>query len=102
MVRVAASEDAHNLAVLLGLTGIFGLDVYATERRRAPLVAGVAALLLMLDTRQTLYVFAPAAFLLAWARGGRPLRRDLPLLASRSPASAPRAIASAQNLRAGW
>jgi hypothetical protein len=82
VVRVAASEDAHNLAVLLGLTGVLCLDAYAVGRRRALLVAGTAALLLMINTRQTLYVMAPCAFLMAWARGGRALIRDPALLAA--------------------
>jgi hypothetical protein len=76
LARIAASEDVHNLATLLSLLGLWGLDVYATERRRAGLVAAVAALLLMFDTRQTLYAVAPCAIGIALARGDRRLWRD--------------------------
>jgi hypothetical protein len=74
--RVAASEDAHTLAVLLGLVALWAVDVWAERRDRAALVAATAALILMVHTRQTLYVFVPCAYALALARGGRALWRD--------------------------
>lgn len=69
-MRVAASEDMHNLGLFLGLVGFLAMDVYAMNRRRFALVAAVLALGLMIHTRQTFYLFAPCAFLLGIARGG--------------------------------
>ncbi|MFN8641297.1 MAG: glycosyltransferase family 39 protein [Candidatus Binatia bacterium] len=76
LMRVAASEDMHNLALGLGLLAFIAIDVFAVTRRAAPLLAAVLALGLLVHTRQTFYVFAPGAFLLALARGGRGLWRS--------------------------
>lgn len=77
IVRVAVSEDAHTLALLLGWLAIVSLDVHARTRDRAALVAATLALLLMIHTRQTLYVFVPCAYALAWTRAGRAARLEL-------------------------
>lgn len=76
LMRVAASEDMHTVALGLGLLAFLAMDVFATTRRTAPLIAAVLALALLAHTRQTFYVFAPCAFLLGLARGGRGLLGD--------------------------
>ena len=63
LVRVAASEDAHTLGLVLGLAALLALDVFAQTRRLTALVAGSAALILVVHTRQTFYLWVP----LAWA-----------------------------------
>jgi hypothetical protein len=82
LARVAASEDAHNLAVLVGCVALVAIDSYAASGARAWLVAATAALVLMINTRQTLYLFVPAAFVLAIARGGVALLRRPEVIAS--------------------
>jgi hypothetical protein len=82
LVRVAASEDAHTLAVLLGWLAFLGFDLWAERRGLAALLGGTVALVLMINTRQTLYVFVPCAYGLALARGGRSLWRRPELAAS--------------------
>ncbi len=72
-VRVAGSEDMHNVGLCLALVALIAMDVFAVTRRTAPLAAAVLALCLLMHTRQTFYVLAPCAFLLGLARG----RRDL-------------------------
>lgn len=76
LARVAASEDVHTLAVLLGWIALWGMDGYARERRRAGLVVAVLALLLMINTWQTLYAWVPCAFLLGLGRAGRSFLAD--------------------------
>jgi hypothetical protein len=76
LARTAASEDAHNLAVLLGLVGMWGFHAYAGDRAKAPLAAAVCALLLMVDTRQTAFPLVLCALALSVARGGRSVLRD--------------------------
>ncbi len=75
-VRVAASEDMHNLGLLLGLIGFIAMDIFAVSRRASALVAVVLALGLMVHTRQTFHIFAPCVFLLGLARGGRALLKS--------------------------
>jgi hypothetical protein len=70
-MRIAGSEDMHNVGLLLGLVALIAMDVFATTRRTAPLIAATLALCLLVHTRQTFHVFAPCAFLLGVARGGR-------------------------------
>jgi hypothetical protein len=82
MVRVAASEDAHNLAVLLGWIALFGLDVYAESKKRLWLLVATLAIVAMIHTRQTLYPLVPCLYGLALARGGRGLWRRGEFLAS--------------------
>lgn len=77
LVRVAASEDAHNLAVLFGWAALLAMDVYATARDRAALAAAVMATALMVLTRQTLYLWAFAVVGMAVARGGWAILRRL-------------------------
>lgn len=72
-MRVAASEDMHNVGLLLSLVALVAMDVFAVRRRGAALVAATLALGLLIHTRQTYYVVVPAAFVLALARGGRDL-----------------------------
>jgi hypothetical protein len=74
-MRVAGSEDMHNVGLLLALVALVGMDVFAVTRRAAPLAAAVLALCLLIHTRQTFYVVAPCAFLLGLARGGPDLLR---------------------------
>jgi hypothetical protein len=75
-MRVAASEDMHNLGLFLGLLAFVAIDVFAETRRTLALVAAAIALCLMIHTRQTFHVFAPCAFLLGLARGGRGILRN--------------------------
>jgi len=75
-MRVAASEDMHNVGLLLGLLAWIAMDVFAVTRRTLALVAAVIALCLMMHTRQTFHVFVPCVFLLGLARGGRDLLRS--------------------------
>lgn len=75
-MRVAASEDMHNMGLFLGLVGFIAMDVFAVTRRTAALIAAVLAVCLMVHTRQTFYVFAPCVFLLGLARGGRNLLKS--------------------------
>lgn len=77
MMRVAASEDMHNVGLLLGLVALLTMDQYATHRRIASLLASVIALGLLMHTRQTFYLFAPFAFVIALFRAGPRLLRDL-------------------------
>ncbi len=69
-MRVAASEDIHNLGLFLGLVGFIAMDVYAVTRRILALAGVVLALGLMVHTRQTFHIFAPCVFLLGLVRGG--------------------------------
>ncbi len=75
-MRVAASEDLHNLGLCLGLVAFIAMDVYAVTRRLLALAAVVLALGLMVHTRQTFYVFAPSVFLMGLARGGGVMLKD--------------------------
>jgi len=75
-MRVAASEEMHNVGLLLGLLAFIAMDVFAVTRRTLALVAAVLALGLMMNTRQTFHVFVPCVFLLGLARGGRGLLRS--------------------------
>lgn len=75
LIRVASSEDVHGLAVLFGWTSLVAIDVYATTRDRAALTTGVLAAVLMVFTRQTLYVWALAVVGMAIARGGWAIAR---------------------------
>jgi hypothetical protein len=68
LLRVAASEDAHNLALLLGVVALLAMDVHLVTRQRWALVAATCALVLMVNTRQTLYLFVPLIYLLALCR----------------------------------
>ena len=70
LIRVASSEDVHGLAVLFGWVSLVAIDVYATARDRAALATGVLAAVLMVFTRQTLYVWALAVVGMAIARSG--------------------------------
>jgi hypothetical protein len=69
-MRVAASEDMHNMGLCLGLVAFIAMDVFAATRRTLALLAAVLALVLMVHTRQTFFLFAPCVFLLGLARGG--------------------------------
>lgn len=75
-MRVAGSEDMHNLGLLLALVALVAMDVFAVRRRIPALVAATLALVLLIHTRQTFYVFAPCAFVLGVARGGRDLLKS--------------------------
>lgn len=75
-MRVAGSEDMHNVGLLLALVALIAMDVFAVRRRATALVAATLALCLLINTRQTFYVFAPCAFLLGVARGGRDLLKS--------------------------
>ncbi len=68
LLRVAASEDAHTLALLLAWTAVVALDKWAESRRAADLTLAVAALILVIHTRQTFYGWIPIPFALAIAR----------------------------------
>ena len=68
VVRVGASEDAHNLAMLLAAVALLSADLYAERPRRATLVVVTLAVVLMIHTRQTLYVLVPFVYLLLAAR----------------------------------
>ena len=75
LLRIAASEDVHTLALLLGFVGIWALDRHLIDGRRASLVAAASALVLMVNTRQTFYPYLPVVFCLALGRGGVALFR---------------------------
>ncbi len=75
-MRVAGSEDMHNVGLLLALVALVAMDVFAVARRTAPLVAAVLVLCLLIHTRQTFYVVVPCAFLLGLARGGLDLLKS--------------------------
>ncbi len=68
VVRVGASEDAHNLAMLLGAVALVAADLYAERPRWSTLALMTLALVLMIHTRQTLYVLVPFVYLLLSAR----------------------------------
>ncbi|MBY0396416.1 MAG: hypothetical protein K2X91_08100, partial [Thermoleophilia bacterium] len=55
---------------------LVAMDVFAVRRRAPALVAATLALVLLIHTRQTFYVFAPCAFVLGVARGGRDLLKS--------------------------
>lgn len=76
LVRVAASEDAHTLATFLAAGALVGLEAGARTGSRAALVAGAAAALLVLWTRQTLYPVVALAGCLAFARADGARRRS--------------------------
>lgn len=67
-LRIAASEDMHTMGLFLGLIALIAMDAFAVSRRTAPLIAATLALCLLVHTRQSFYLFAPCAFLLAVAR----------------------------------
>jgi hypothetical protein len=75
VARVAGSEDAHNLAVLLGWIALLTMDVFAERKSRLALAAATVSLALMIHTRQTMYVFLPCAYGLALARDRSAWRR---------------------------
>lgn len=81
-LRVAASEDMHNVGLALALLALVAMDVFAASRRTAALMAATLALALMVHTRQTFYAFVPCAFVLALGRGGRGLARSRAFLAA--------------------
>ncbi len=72
-MRVAASEDMHNMGLCLGLAALIAMDIFAVTRRTTALLAAALALCLMVHARQTFHVFVPCVFLLGLARGGRDL-----------------------------
>jgi len=69
-MRVAGSEDIHNVGLFLGLIAFIAMDVFAVTRRTVALIAAALTLCLLVHTRQTFYLFAPCAFLLGVARAG--------------------------------
>ncbi len=75
-MRVAASEDMHNIGLLLGLIAFLAMDFFARTRRVLLLFAVVLALGLMIHARQTFHLFAPCVFLLGLARGGASILRS--------------------------
>lgn len=70
LMRVAASEDMHNFALLPALLGLILIDHYATSRKLASLFGATVALSLLAHSRQTFYLIPPCAFLLLLARSG--------------------------------
>jgi len=74
LVRVAASEEAGNLAMAAALSAMWAVDAFAlAPHRRAAL--GTAALMLVLAvwTRQSAMLFLPIVALMMVERGGRRL-----------------------------
>lgn len=80
LVRVAASEDSHTLAVFLGWLGLACMEGYVREPRLRIVVLGVSATVLMLVTRQTLFVLAPCIPLYAVLRSGGVVLRQRPFV----------------------
>ena len=98
LLRVAASEDAHNLAVLLGAAALLAVDVYVERQSCASLVAAACALALMINTRQTFYLFVPCALALALTRGSREILRRRSFIAAALLVTAALAIRLAATL----
>jgi hypothetical protein len=71
VARLARSEDAHVVGVAFALTGLWWIDVAATERSRAALWVGVLATAAAVFTRQTFIQLAPIAALLLIERTRR-------------------------------
>jgi hypothetical protein len=75
LARIACSEDAHGLAGLFGLLAFLAADLYGERRDRPSLALAVASTCLMIDARQTYYLWALFVPVVALARGGRSLAR---------------------------
>jgi hypothetical protein len=75
-MRVGASEDAHNLALLFGFASLWLMECYAGHRKTGYLVASVVTLVVMLWSRQTLFPWAP--FVLVWGMSRIGLRNLRP------------------------
>jgi len=74
VLRVGGSEDAHNLALFLGALALVAADLYAERQQLSSLAVMTLALVLMIHSRQTLYVWVPFAYLWIPARADRPWR----------------------------
>lgn len=75
LIRVAASEDAHTLGLVLGLSALLAFDVFASTQRLSALVAGSAALILLVHTRQTFYLWVPGTWAMLHVRAPAAWRR---------------------------
>lgn len=75
LLRLAGSEEGHNLAVLLSFVALAAFEAYRTTPRRAHLVVGAAALVLMVSTKGIMLASIPciAAIALIRARPGQHL-----------------------------
>jgi hypothetical protein len=69
LARVGASEDAHNVGVVLAAGSLLAIDIYAAERNRVALLVAAACLVLAIETRQTFILWPPCVLALALARG---------------------------------
>lgn len=59
LLRLAGSEEGHNLAVLLSFIALAALEAYRTTPRRALVIISAAALVLMVSTKGILLVSVP-------------------------------------------
>lgn len=59
LLRLAGSEEGHNLAVLLSFIAFAALEAYRTTPRRALLMISAAALVLMVSTKGIMLVSIP-------------------------------------------
>lgn len=80
LARVAASEDAHTLALLFGAVALLGFDRYGRRPGYPALVMATAATVLMLLTRQTFLAWAPIGLAVVVVRGGRAVLRRIDFL----------------------
>lgn len=74
LLRLAGSEEGHNLAVLLSLIALAALEAYRTTPRRALLVITSAALVLMVSTKGIMLVSIPCIAAIGLVRA-RPEQR---------------------------
>jgi hypothetical protein len=72
LLRIAASEDPHNLGLLFFSAALVAIDVYlgAPDRRRDAALLAALALVLAAWSRQTLLLILPMAALASIGRGG--------------------------------
>jgi hypothetical protein len=82
VMRVAGSEEGHNLAVLMGFVALAAVEAYRSTPRRTRLVALACAATLMIDTKQIMVASLPCVALLGYLRAPPGHRRAVLLAVS--------------------
>ena len=77
LLRLAGSEEGHNLAVLLSFVALAAFEAYRTTPRRPLLVVAAAALVLMVSTKGIMLASIPCVAAIALVRARPGQRRAL-------------------------
>jgi len=75
LLRLAGSEEGHNLAVLLSFIALAALEAYRTTPRRALLIVSTAALVLMVSTKGIMLASIPCIAAIGLVRARAEQRR---------------------------